>query len=70
LRYIKYCSREDLNDDIYIFLAGGMGKYVDKRKHLVTVPGDVAYGNILSKIAKQMDFVSEDTLVIKLRNYE
>jgi hypothetical protein len=51
-------------------LAGGMGKYVDERKHLVTVPGDVAYGNILSKIAKQMDFVSEDTLVIKLGNYE
>jgi hypothetical protein len=58
------------NDDIYIFLAGGMGKYVDERKHLVTVPGDVAYGSILSKIAKQMDFVSEDTLVIKLGNYE
>lgn len=58
------------NDDIYIFLDGGMGKYVDKRKHLVTVPGDVTYGRILSKIAKQMDFVAEETLVIKLGNNE
>jgi len=58
------------NDDIYVFLDGGMGKYVDERKHLVTVPGDVAYGSILSKIAMQMDFVSEDTLVIKLGNDE
>ena len=56
------------NDDIYVFLDGGMGKYVDKRKHLVTVPGDVAYGRILSKIAEQMDFVAEETLVIKLGN--
>ena len=58
------------NDDIYVFLDGGMGKYVDKRKHLVTVPGDVAYGRILSKIAEQMDFVAEETLVIKLGNNE
>ena len=58
------------NDDIYIFLDGGMGKYVDERKHLVTVPGDVAYGRILSKIARQMDFVADNTLVIKLGNNE
>ena len=59
------------NDDIYVFLDGGMGKYVDERKHLVTVPGDVAYGSILSKIAKQMDFVSEEeTLYWKRRNNE
>lgn len=53
------------SDQIYIFLDGGMGKYVSKRKHLVTVPGDVAYGNILAKIAKNMDFVASNTLVIK-----
>jgi hypothetical protein len=58
------------NDDIYLFLYGGMGKYVDKRKHLVTVPGDVSYGRILSKIAEQMEFVAEETLVIKLGNHE
>ena len=58
------------NDDIYMFLDGGMGKYVDERKHLVTVPGDVAYGRILSKIARQMDFVADNTLVIKLGNNE
>jgi len=58
------------NEDIYVFLSGGMGKYVDERKHLVTVPGDIAYGNILSKISNQMDFVSKDTLVIKLGKYE
>jgi hypothetical protein len=62
--------KEAKRDDIFVFLDGGLGKFVDGRMHLVTVPGDVAYGYILSKVASQMQFVAEETLVIKLGNDE
>ena len=54
-----------LNDDnIIIFLKGGIGKYVDGRKHLATIPGDVGRVNVVRQVALEMEFLEENTLIL------
>ncbi len=66
------CSNkiESLNlknpNDILIFLRGGLGKYIDKRKHLATIPGDVGRAVIIKKVSGEMDFLEEDTLILTI----
>lgn len=56
---------EELNDeDIIIFLRGGIGKYVDTRKHLATIPGDVGRVKVVKQVAREMDFLEENTLIL------
>jgi mannose-6-phosphate isomerase-like protein (cupin superfamily) len=56
---------DDLNDDnIIIFLKGGIGKHVDGRKHLATVPGDVGRVKVVRQVAREMEFLEENTLIL------
>jgi mannose-6-phosphate isomerase-like protein (cupin superfamily) len=56
---------DGLNDDsIIIFLKGGIGKHVDGRKHLATVPGDVGRVNVVRQVAREMEFLEDNTLIL------
>ena len=52
------------DNDIVIFLRGGVGKYVDGRKHLATIPGDVGRVKVVKQVAREMEFLEENTLVL------
>jgi mannose-6-phosphate isomerase-like protein (cupin superfamily) len=60
---------EKLNDqDIVMFLRGGLGKTVDERRLLATMPGDVLKGNILKILSLEMEFIEENSLVALFEN--
>lgn len=57
----------DLGDgEIVMFLRGGLVKKIDDRLHLTTVPGDVGRGKVVSEVARQMDFLARDTVVLRV----
>lgn len=64
-------SLEDIHtlqdDEIVMFLKGGIGKSIDGRKHLATVPGDIGIASIIKKVAQEMEYCSEETIVLKVR---
>jgi mannose-6-phosphate isomerase-like protein (cupin superfamily) len=56
-----------LNDeDIVIFLRGGVGKHVDGRKHLATIPGDVGRVKVVKQVMSEMEFLEANTLILSL----
>ena len=60
---------EKLNDqDIVMFLRGGLGKTIDDRRLLATMPGDVLKGNILKILSLEMEFIEENSLVALFDN--
>ena len=54
------------DNDIIMFLRGGLGKVVNERRHLSTVPGDIGRFSILKIVASQMEFLEENTLILKV----
>ena len=54
------------DDDILIFLRGGLGKHVDGRRHLATIPGDVGRAGVVKRVAREMEFLEENTLILTL----
>jgi hypothetical protein len=58
---------DNFNDDeIIMFLKGGIGKFIDGRKHLATVPGDVGIASIVKRVAKELEFCSAETIVLRV----
>ena len=51
-------------NDIVIFLKGGLGKRVDGRKHLATIPGDIGRVHVVRLVAREMEFLEEDTMIL------
>jgi hypothetical protein len=39
---------------------------VDERLHLATVPGDVGRADVIKKVAQQMDFLSTETVLLRI----
>ena len=57
----------DKNDnDIIIFLKGGLGKTIDGRTHLATVAGDVGLAAVVKRVAKEMSFLEKNTLILTI----
>ena len=54
------------DEEIIMFLRGGIGKQVGGRKHLATVPGDIGVGSILKKVADQMEYCDPETIVLRV----
>jgi mannose-6-phosphate isomerase-like protein (cupin superfamily) len=52
------------DNDIVIFLRGGIGKIVNGVTLLSNVSGDVENASILKKIANEMNFIQDDTLLL------
>lgn len=55
-----------LDDEIVMFLNGGIGKEVSGRKHLATVPGDIGIGSVIKKVATGMEYCSPETIVLRV----
>lgn len=53
--------------DIVMFLHGGVGKVVDGRRHMATVPGDVGRFEVLSQVVDGMEFVAPNTWVMRVK---
>lgn len=58
------------DNEIIMFLNGGIGKQIDGRNHLATVPGDVGVASIIKKVAKEMEYCSTETLVLRVSAHE
>lgn len=54
------------DDEIIMFLKGGIGKEIDGRNHLATVPGDVGIASIIKKVANEMEFCSNETIILRV----
>jgi hypothetical protein len=65
LRDISSINEID-DESIVMFLRGGLGKKVSGRLHLATVPGDIGKGSVLKRVASEMDFLQENTLILKV----
>lgn len=52
--------------DIIMFLKGGIGKTIEGRRHLATIPGDVGRVEIIRKVAAEMEFVDDPTVILTI----
>lgn len=68
IKYIK--SIEEIfdykNDDILVFMRGGLIRKVDSDNHIVTVPGDVGFASVVKNVAKNLDGIKENTIVLSI----
>ena len=58
------------DDDLIMFLSGGLIRAINDKFHCVTIPGDVGYGKIVKHISEQLDGVREDTLILTITKDE
>ncbi len=58
------------DDDLIIFLKGGMMRIIDGVSHCVTIPGDVGFGKIIKQVSKELDGVMPDTIILNIRKNE
>jgi hypothetical protein len=58
--------KELADDEIVMFLKGGLGKEIDNRMHLATVPGDIGTGVVIKKVAAEMEYLSPETIILKV----
>jgi hypothetical protein len=42
------------DNDLIMFLKGGMVRNIDNISHCVTIPGDVGFANIIKQVSKQL----------------
>jgi mannose-6-phosphate isomerase-like protein (cupin superfamily) len=54
------------DNDILIFLRGGMTRNITEKSHIVTVPGDVGFADVVKQVALELDGVKENTIVLSI----
>jgi hypothetical protein len=70
VKYLRnlHTFENDYDDkDIIIFLKGGVIKVVEGRRHLVIQAGDVGVGEVVKRVAKEMSWIADDTLIMTIR---
>lgn len=55
------------DDDIIAFIRGGLIKVINRREHLVTMPGDVGHAKVVKHVAKQMDAFAENSAIMVIQ---
>jgi hypothetical protein len=58
------------DDDLLVFLKGGMVRTIDKISHCVTIPGDVGFGKIVKQVSKELDGVISNTILLTISKNE
>lgn len=56
------------DDDLLMFLRGGMIRNIDGKSHCVTIPGDVGKARIVKQVSNQLDGVIPSTLLLTIIN--
>ena len=49
-----------------MFLKGGLIRNINGKDHLVTVPGDVGFANIVKQVSHQLDGVIPETIIMTI----
>jgi mannose-6-phosphate isomerase-like protein (cupin superfamily) len=57
-------NKED--NELIMFLKGGMVRNIDNISHCVTVPGDVGFASIIKQVSKQLDGVIPETIIMTI----
>jgi mannose-6-phosphate isomerase-like protein (cupin superfamily) len=60
-------SKKD--SDLLVFLKGGLIRNIDGRQHLVTIPGDVGFANVVKQVANQLDGVANSTIILTIQQH-
>jgi quercetin dioxygenase-like cupin family protein len=55
-----------LDDDLIMFLKGGLIKNIDGTFHCVTLPGDVGFGRIVKQVSTKLDGVQSGTIIMTI----
>jgi len=58
------------DDDVIVFLAGGMIRTIGDTSHCVTVPGDVGRANIVKRVASQLDGLKPETIIMTINKLD
>ena len=58
------------DNDLILFLKGGMVRSLNNKIHKVTMPGDVGFGNIIKKVSNQLDSVVKGTIIMTITKKE
>ena len=62
---IKVINNKEDND-LIMFLKGGMVRNIDGVSHCVTIPGDVGFASIVKQVSKQLDGVIPGTTIMTI----
>jgi mannose-6-phosphate isomerase-like protein (cupin superfamily) len=54
------------DDDLIMFLKGGLIKNIDNTFHCVTIPGDVGFGRIVKQVSTKLDGVQPGTIIMTI----
>jgi mannose-6-phosphate isomerase-like protein (cupin superfamily) len=54
-------------NEIMMFVQGGLIKNINSREHLVTVPGDVGQIKVVKQVAKEMDGFAKNSIVMVIK---
>jgi len=54
------------DNDLIMFLKGGLTRNINGVSHCVTIPGDVGFGNIIKQVSSQLDGVFSNTLIMTI----
>lgn len=54
------------DEDLLIFLDGGMVRTIDGVSHCVTIPGDVGFAKIVKQVSKELDGVVPGTILLTI----
>jgi uncharacterized cupin superfamily protein len=54
------------DDELIIFLKGGLIRNIDGISHCVTIPGDVGFANIVKKVSNQLDGLLSETIIMTI----
>jgi mannose-6-phosphate isomerase-like protein (cupin superfamily) len=54
------------DDDLIMFLKGGLIKNIDDTLHCVTIPGDVGFGRIVKQVSTKLDGIQSGTIIMTI----
>jgi len=54
------------DDDLIMFLRGGLIKTIDNISHCVTIPGDVGFGRIVKQVSTKLDGLKPGTVIMTI----
>lgn len=58
------------NEDLIIFLKGGMIRTIGDISHCVTIPGDVGFAEIVKQVSEKLDGVVPGTIILTISKNE
>jgi len=58
------------DEDLIVFLKGGMIRNIDGISHCVTIPGDVGFAKIIKQVSEELDGVISGTILLTIHKNE